>query len=363
VDRLPGGFDEGPGLLASVWRYRWLVAVVMLLGAGAGLGISSRQPVVYESSGQILLAVPAPGDGAGTPVDPDRYVRNQAAFMTSPPVLEQAARHLSRRVPARQLRWRVTAEPSQDLDMVTVRARDQTPQGAAELANAVGLAYGETAMQQSKRARDSTVKQLQAIEAKLNEQLTVLDGRIRQGDTVARLRREAVAEQLVQTVQRSEELRLRGAGASPVALREQAQVPAGPVQPRPSRLATIGGLLGLVLGAGLAWWLNSRRPPPADRPARPEWSHAAPLLGARAVGARARLVRTLRARPPTGRPGAPTVTLTEQSERLNGHRSTANGSGKLGRDIGHWPEAGGLPERSGTVARTPDEPDGDASAF
>jgi capsular polysaccharide biosynthesis protein len=363
VDRLPGGFDEGPGLLASVWRYRWLVAVVLLLGAGAGLGSSARQPVVYESSSQILLAVPVPGDSGGAPVDPDRYVRNQAAFMTSPPVLERAARHLNGRVPARQLRWRVSTEPSQELDMVTVRARDQTPQGAAELANAVGLAYEETAVQQSERTVAKTLEQLQATEAELNEQLAALQARVRQapGDTVARLRLEAVAEQSAQTAQRAQELKLRGMDASPVALREPAQVPGGPVQPRPSRQAAIGGLLGLVLGAGLAWWLNSRRPAPADRPARPEWPHAAPLLGERAAGARTRLVRTLRSRP-MGRPGAPTVTLTERSERLNGHRSTANGSGRLGHNIGHWPEAGGLLGPSSTIAHAPDEPDGDASS-
>ena len=56
VDRLPVGWDEGPGLVASVWRFRWLVAAVALAGALAGVGFSTVQPVMYEGSSRILLA-------------------------------------------------------------------------------------------------------------------------------------------------------------------------------------------------------------------------------------------------------------------------------------------------------------------
>jgi uncharacterized protein involved in exopolysaccharide biosynthesis len=42
--------DEGPGLLQSVWRYKWLIAIVTLLGALLGFGWQNRKPIVYEGS-------------------------------------------------------------------------------------------------------------------------------------------------------------------------------------------------------------------------------------------------------------------------------------------------------------------------
>jgi Mrp family chromosome partitioning ATPase len=42
------------------------------------------------------------------------------------------------------------------------------------------------------------------------------------------------------------------------------------------RLAAVGGLLGMVVAAGLAWWLAWRRQPTYSQP-QPEWTHAGPL--------------------------------------------------------------------------------------
>ena len=39
---------------------------------------------------------------------------------------------------------------------------------------------------------------------------------------------------------------------------ERAAPPDAPAQPRPSRAFVIGGLAGLVLGIGIAWWLAGR---------------------------------------------------------------------------------------------------------
>src|SRR6266508_3397227 len=55
-------WDEGPSVLASAWRYRWLLPVAVLL------------------------------DGPATAVGAARNVANQAAFMASTPVLQQASR-------------------------------------------------------------------------------------------------------------------------------------------------------------------------------------------------------------------------------------------------------------------------------
>jgi len=79
-------WQEGPGLAASVWRFRWLVAVAVLVGGLAAYAWSSRQPVRYE--GQVRVFLDTGGDKAP---DPGRVVRSQAEFLTSPTVLDRAS--------------------------------------------------------------------------------------------------------------------------------------------------------------------------------------------------------------------------------------------------------------------------------
>jgi hypothetical protein len=369
------GWDDGPGLVASAWRFRWLVAAVALAGALAGFGVSRLQPVMYEGTSRILLATPSSGDGAGGQVEPDRYVRNQAAFIVSPPVLERAVRLSQGRVTVRQLRKRLVAEPSKESDLVTVRVRDATAQGAVELVGAVGQAYEETAVEQARAATARTVGRLQAEERNLQDRLRELDASLRAspGDVTLRPRRDEVARQLTQVVERIEVARLGGGTAGdPVALREQPDLPEQPAQPQPAKLAAVGGLLGAMLAAGLAWLLTSRRLAAAGGLAQPGWAQHPALPGTRPAGRRQRLARALRSRlphrggggeqawpepAPTPDVGAArararmvavpsststqddagdvTVALADESEHHNGngHHPSANGNGS-----GRWAE-------------------------
>jgi capsular exopolysaccharide synthesis family protein len=178
------------------------------------------------------------------------------------------------------------AEPSKESDLVTVRVRDRTAAGAVELAEAVGRAYEDTAMQQVRDGAARTVKRLQADQAALQEQLEQLDASLKAtpDDLALQARRSEVARQFTQVVRRIEEARLAGAtGGDPVALREQAELPEEPAQPQPLRLAALGGLAGVVLAAGLAWGLAWRRQSAAGGLPQPAWADgsplAAPLLG------------------------------------------------------------------------------------
>jgi uncharacterized protein involved in exopolysaccharide biosynthesis len=375
VDRLPVGWDEGPGLVASVWRFRWLVAAVALAGAVAGLGFSTVQPVMYEGSSRILLARQSAGQTDGQSVEPDRYVRNQAAFIMSPPVLERAVRLVKGQVTVKQLRKRLVADPSKESDLVTVRVQDPTARGAVELANAVGQAYEETALEQAKVGVDRTVGQLQETGRVLSRRLAGLEAKLQASpdDATTQVQRDAVKEQLAQVLKRVEELQLDDTPGNPVALREKAELPDSPVQPKPLRLAAVGGLLGLLVAAGLAWWLAWRRQAPSTslQPPAPVEAAALPALrpisttkprpggglGARLPGrksrpaevlsdtamvpdersarARARLIKALGSVAPedADEPDA-TVTIDEPEGHENGHHPTANGSGKLKGDIG-----------------------------
>jgi hypothetical protein len=62
-------WQEGPGVIEPVRRYRRLVVAVVLIGAVAALTWSSRQPVRYEGMVQVFLDF-----GGGREVDPGRVV-------------------------------------------------------------------------------------------------------------------------------------------------------------------------------------------------------------------------------------------------------------------------------------------------
>jgi Mrp family chromosome partitioning ATPase len=279
VDRVPVGWDEGPGLVASVWRYRWLVAAVALAGALGGYGFSLVQPVMYEASSRVLLTAPSADQ------EPDRFVRNEAAFMVSPPVLDRAVKGVKGRVTVKQLRERLVAEPSTESDLVTLRVRDSTARGAAELVGAVGGSYEATVAERANAAQQRAIEQAQATQKTLRQQLDAWNARLNASpdDATVRSQRDAVAGLLAQAAREEQELRLAGPADDPVSLIEQPEVPDEPAQPKPKRLVALGLLVGAGLAGVLAWWLAGRRPPAAGAQPQPDLVNAnplaAPLLG------------------------------------------------------------------------------------
>jgi capsular polysaccharide biosynthesis protein len=258
----PRDVDEGPGLLESVWQYKWLIAIVALLGAVLGYGREARQPTLYEGSTSLLLSIGSsalPGDSNAPPQEPKRFLSNQAELITSRPVLQLAAKG---RTTVGDLGARLAVEVAQDADVITIHVRDATPEGAAQLATAVGTAYNQFVLAQSSKAAAREVEQLDAVANELKAQLQDLAAALQRdpGDPILQARQGAVREQLNATVTRSQGLAARArVGASPVQLQEPAAVPQQPVQPTPRRGAAAGLLLGLVGSAALAWWLNIRR--------------------------------------------------------------------------------------------------------
>lgn len=253
--------DEGPGLLQSVWRYWWLIAIATLLGALLGYGWQARQPTVYEGSTRLLLSIGSgvlPGDPAAPAQEPRRFLSNQAALIASRPVLQRAARG---KTDPGSLKGRMTVEVADGADVITIRVHDATPEGAAELAQAIGTAYNQFVITQSAQAAATEVKQLEAAADDLKVQLSKLSLALRADPNNPTLQAKlaAIRDQLTVTVTQSERLAPRAKnGASPVQWQEPAVISRQPIQPAPRRGAMAGLLLALVGSAALAWWLNSR---------------------------------------------------------------------------------------------------------
>jgi hypothetical protein len=251
-------WQEGPGLVASIWRYRWLVAVAVLVGGLTAYLWSSRQPVQYVGEVRVFLDT-----GGEETADPGRVVRSQAEYLTSPAVLDRAIALTNGRLTPRQLRERLTVEPATDADLINIKVLEATPQAAAQLADTVVDAYRQVLRDQTVSGARQEVARLEARQKQLGGEIKQLDQLLRAqpGDPVLESRRAAKQRELDGLSDQIEDVR-RGArdGVNVETVRERAAVPDEPAQPKPLRTAAIGALLGFFAAAGLAWWLNGRRP-------------------------------------------------------------------------------------------------------
>jgi hypothetical protein len=263
VDSPPSEWDEGPGLVESVRRYKWLVAFTALLGLLAAYGWSSLQPVRYEGVVRVFL-----DDQGDQPADPGRIVRSQAEFLTSPAVMDRAVALSGGRLTHKELMERLNVEPARDADVITIRVLDATPRGAASLADTVARAYRQVLATQAKAGATRAAADLERMEGRLARELDVLTAQRQQrpDDPALQARADAKRQQLQAIASQKEQVAVDAARAARTGtLQEKAVIPDKPAQPKPLRTGAIGAVLGLLIGSALAWWLAGRRPAAAGR--------------------------------------------------------------------------------------------------
>jgi uncharacterized protein involved in exopolysaccharide biosynthesis len=273
-DAQPRGWDEGPDLLQSIWRYKWLIAVAALLGALAGYGWAARQPTLYEAVSEVLLtgtASPSPrGDAPPPPPgDPERYVQNQAILIGTTPVLELAAKNLKGTASVEDLRQSMNVEVAQDTDVITISVFDGSASTAATFANAIARAYEEFVEGQPRQAANQLRSNRANLEARL-EQVNV-ELAAAPNDSSLQRRRDALVEALKQ-IER-DLAAVEGSGGVNLVHLELAVPPEQPAEPAPRRTMAVGLLVGLLVSVALAWLLNSRR---AAQESQTEWEWSGP---------------------------------------------------------------------------------------
>jgi hypothetical protein len=251
-------WQEGPSLAQSVRRYRWLVVAAVLVGAIAAYGWSSRQPVRYEGVVKVYL------DAGSDRADPGRIVRSQAQYLTSTEVLNRTVELIDGRLTRKELSTRLTVEPARDADLITIRTLDATPEQAATLADTVVRAYREVVAKQTNAAVRQEITAITRRQRQLESEIDTLNGQLSAQPRNPRLLADRTAkEKELNSLAEQREAATRDAARATrraETLRDNAALPDEPAQPKPLRTAAVGALLALVVAAGLAWWLNGRRP-------------------------------------------------------------------------------------------------------
>jgi capsular polysaccharide biosynthesis protein len=257
LDRPEIDWPEGPSLVESVRQYKWLVLAAVLIGAMAVFLWSSQQPARYEGVVRLFLDI---GDDQA---DPSRVVKSQAQYLVSPTVLDTAVERINGRLTRQELEKRLTVEPANDADVITIRTLGATPQEAATLANTIVTSYREVVAKQADEAARQAIANLTRRQRQLEAEITEITEqlRTRSGDPGLEAARDAKRRQLNDLADQIENIRRDSASTGRTAERvqEKAAIPQEPAQPKPLRSAAIGALLALVAAAGLAWWLYGRQ--------------------------------------------------------------------------------------------------------
>lgn len=224
--------------LASVLLRRApIIILVTLLCAGAAAAFAYANRDTYESTAQLLFRQTigpeqaAQGLNPGAP-DADNLAQDNVARVDSRRVGVETARQLGD-LAAEDVESDVTVTGQQDSDVVNVVATADSPEGAAELANA----FAEAAVRQARA--DQTALTLANLRS-VNGQLRALSPGQRRGDvgTELRARRDS----------------LRTLADAGVGSPQIIQPGYAPEDKSGSPLETIllGTLFGLILGVGLA---------------------------------------------------------------------------------------------------------------
>ncbi len=275
-------FDDRPGVLASLSRYRWVVVAVTLLAAAVAYAVSSMLPVEYKAEATLILRDPgAPSllstsSGSTQDVDRQAAVAKQADIATSTVVIDRARRLLGSTQSAQEVRKQLDVRPSKDSAGITIDAKAADAASARALANAVGTAYQQV-------SRDRTIVDAQQATAGIDKLVASLQEQMnstpREASGNLTPQQEALSSQISNLKQRQQDIATELAvSPSGVELFERADLPEAPSQPKPKLFALLGAVLGAVGVGGWVWWAAARNQR-AERPEDPARILGAPLLG------------------------------------------------------------------------------------
>lgn len=133
-----------PAFVGVLWRHKIAVLIGIVVGALLGVGVSLVQPTSYSASSRIFFSSHEafdPLSGGSYTSDPSRHLAQQAALLTSQPVLLEAVRSDSSIGTAQQVRNALTVTAANDADIVTVKATAGTAAQAEDRISSVVKAF------------------------------------------------------------------------------------------------------------------------------------------------------------------------------------------------------------------------------
>jgi polysaccharide biosynthesis transport protein len=231
-------------LLRAIGRRWLLVLACAIIVPAAALGLTLTQEKKYSATASLLFRDPGFdttlfGSDFFTPtVDPAREGQTNAELVSLSVISLRTAKTLDAGTTAKEVEKAVDVQPGTDADVIAVEATDPDPDRAALIANTYADQY-VAFRREADRQKVEDARRLVETEV---EQLSAADQAGPRG------------EQLRQRVSELRVLSALQTGNAEVV--QNATVPSQPSSPRPKRNTALGLILGIVLGSGLAIFLD-----------------------------------------------------------------------------------------------------------
>jgi len=244
---------EGLAVLRRRWK-TWLL--FLIIGVAAGVGISALKTPMYSATTSVLVQSPFAQNSFGRALDPEEGA-TQADVILSDNVAKKVIDDTGVDLTSDDLLKRVTAEPVQDKQVVTVTVTWPTAAEAAKVANSFATQFiqlGEDRAQQAQSTATNVyvqrVSETKAALAKLEQRL----------QTAPDAKKPEIQAEIDSLITRQAELKaslLTSDDASALIPRaevlREAKTPTTAAQPNPLRAGILGGVIGLIFGLLLAF--------------------------------------------------------------------------------------------------------------
>lgn len=218
-------------LLLALRRRAWLIALVVIVAAGLGYGLSLLQSERYEATAGLLFSEANPGERVveGSPLDvreePQRVAATNVALASLDTVVFRVRERLGLEMTLDEVRDRVDLEPTGQASILEITATGPTPQAATRLANV----FAEEIVTFRREASKRRVQR--GIDA-VNRRIAAAG---RESELAAGLRERRRELEVLKAVQTGD-----------VEVAEKALPPLESSAPKPLRNGAIGALLGFI---------------------------------------------------------------------------------------------------------------------
>jgi capsular polysaccharide biosynthesis protein/Mrp family chromosome partitioning ATPase len=240
---------DGRRYIAALRRSARMMAVIVVVLTVAVLFVSLLMAKSYRADAQIIVPQTvslSTSDATST----QRYLATLRTLVTSPKVLEAAARKTGRS--RSDLENNVTATVDPNANLIAITADDGTAQGAARIANATASAFlaSQTALQRTS---------LQRAQTELSNQIRSLRASPFASSQSVQAQIDALNNRLAEL-----SVSLTNAG-SDLQIARAAEVPDGPTSPRPLRNAILALFAAIFVAVLAALARDQLRPGVTDQ--------------------------------------------------------------------------------------------------
>lgn len=245
--------------LRVIRRRKWFLVLGLVLGLAGAVVYVVLQPKEYTATSTVLVsAVSNATQTATPPTVSNQELQTDATLMTSAPIKKTVERTLS------LLGATVTATASPNNNIISVSVTSNNARRSARLANAYTAAFvtyqkvitahniaaATRAVQIQSNALGAQISKLQNSLLKPGAGKTSQAASIEAEINALLLQETSLSEERAQILISSQ---LSNGGVTVAA---QAVPPTSPSSPRPKRDVLLGGLIGLLLGIGLAFGVD-----------------------------------------------------------------------------------------------------------